>query len=193
MVRMSAAKRTLRPLPLLLLPLLAVLLGACQSSPTKRLERLYDQATLDIGDPASRSEQRRTNARRAERVLEAIEVFGELEAPTPLDRLRAAVILMDSTEVDHLEIARDLALAAAQEGDERGFRLAAEATDLWLMSQDLAQWYCTQYVYTPITGTWSLYPYDPSVTDERRRQMGVPTLAEALARLDELNAGAYDD
>ena len=67
------------------------------------------------------------------------------------------------------------------------FEVAAEAIDRELLKGDQPQRYGTQYVYEPIVKKWSLYTWDETTTDAERRAMGVPPLAEALARVEILN------
>jgi hypothetical protein len=169
--------------------LLLLALGACRTPTTSEsLRRMYREAESDqlsVNAPA-KAQKRVADARR-ERIDETRRLVEERRVTKPEDAVYAAAILIDSNDVSDLALARDLALDAAEAGDDRGLWLGAEATDRWLMEQGLPQRYATQYVYSPITRTWSLYAWDPRTTDAERTAMGVATLAEALARVNELN------
>jgi hypothetical protein len=182
-MRPSSAFRTVRRLA-------ALALVACASSSAvgcraPSFGELYRESRSEESfDPEAFDE---VDQERQERVEQVREMLAEGRAETPLDRLYAAAVLLDSSEIADLELARDLALGVAEEGDERGFPLAARAIDRALMLQNVPQKYGTQYVYMPVTGLWMLYACDTTTPDAERRAMGVPTLAEALAREAELN------
>jgi len=91
------------------------------------------------------------------------------------------------TTLFSLVIAGNELLDAAERGAEEGFPLAAEAIDRECLQLGVPQRYGTQYVFSPVTGEWLLYQWDPATSDVERRAMGVPPLSEALARVRELN------
>ena len=159
----------------LLLPLLGA--GCAATTPEGTLRSLYRDSRDGDDDLAALE-------RRLDQVIALLDAG---EERTPAEKLYAAGCLLDST--DPLEVARasELALAAAEEGDPRGLPLAAEAIDRERLLLGDKQRYGTQYFYTEATGRWSLYPWDTGTTDAERRAMGVPSLSEALDRLDELN------
>ena len=197
---------------------LAASLPACASAPApppRGLEELYHESLEDRGADLDPGRLRQLSARRARRLEEVRGLLGPspaggeagepatgsaepgsgLAAVTPSIRLSAeeelwaASILLDSDDPLDLEHAAELALSAAERGLDRGFRLAAEAIDRGLLVQGYPQRYGTQYVYTPATGRWSLWIWDPATSDAERAAMGLPTLHEALARADLLNRG----
>jgi hypothetical protein len=49
------------------------------------------------------------------------------------------------------------------------------------------QWYGTQVEFMEVLTKWRLYPVDPRTTDEQRKTMGVPPLAELRASVDRIN------
>jgi hypothetical protein len=65
--------------------------------------------------------------------------------------------------------------------------LAAASEDRFLMNIGRPQRFGTQYRAEPVTAPFRLYKVDANVTDELRRQMSAPTLAEAKQRETELN------
>lgn len=163
------------------------LLVACGSlPPAERLERLYEQGLAEEGSTDA-DEQAEVEERRRERADEVREILAADVPLMPLDQLHAAAVLVDSRDPADLALARDLALDAAERGAEDGFALAAEAIDRECLQRGIPQRYGTQYIYSPVTSQWFLYEWDPATTDVERRAMGVPTLAEALARVRELN------
>ena len=168
------AMRTPLAPPLLFLTLLA----ACGTPVSRRsLDELYAEL---------RAEESVSPEERDQRIARVHEL---LKAPrSSEERLQAAALLLDSTDPADLAVASEQALRAAQDGDDRGFPLAAEAIDRELLLQGLPQRYGTQYVFSPATGHWYLYDWDPTTTDAERQAMGTPTLAEALGRLKLLNA-----
>jgi hypothetical protein len=103
------------------------------------------------------------------------------------DHFYAAALLVNSERLKQIRLAQELGLRAAELGDERGFRVAAEAIDRELLKLDQPQKYGTQYVYEPVVKKWSLYTWNETTSDAERRAMGVPPLEEALARVEILN------
>jgi len=170
----------------LLLVLLLLPTAACSSTASPRLEKLYELSLEDPGDAADRRALASLGRRRLEWAGEVREMHAEGKLKTDRDLLIAATLLLDSPELDDLDLARDLALEAAERGDDRGFPLAAEAIDHGLMLRGEPQRYGTQYVDVPGYG-WTLYRWDPLTTDVEREAMGVPPIAVALERLKLLN------
>lgn len=137
----------------------------------------------EVSREGSGRQARDEEARRA-RVLELIDA-GQLR--TPMDGFHAAAILRTSDDLDILTMAQDLAFDAAEAGIDQGLPLAAEIIDRGLMIQQLPQMYATQFAYDPINNKWFLWDMDPTVTDADREYMGVPSMADALLRLERLN------
>lgn len=169
----------------LLIGLLA-LLAACTST-SDSLQHMYEDSirerdggvfsTLD-SDYMERQESRRVKVRKyvVEQSLETAE-----------DYLYAGAILSSSPEEDDLIAAQLAGLTAAQMGEDRGFRVAAEAIDRIAMHQGIPQRYGTQFYYEAVLAKWRLYPVDPKTTDIERKSMGVDSLADLMKRADELN------
>lgn len=104
------------------------------------------------------------------------------------ERVFGALLLLDSAEVGDMELAHVTAERALDAGLEEARPVMAQAIDRALYLQGYPQKYGTQY-HRDEAGTWQLYPVDQNTRDDERRAMGVPTLAEALARVRELQSG----
>ena len=168
--------------------LIAILcLTACAASTTERLQTLYRESLEPLDTGWSAEQVARHEELRDERITETLDLHAAGSVRGSDDQLYAAAILAESQRAEDLELACELALSAAEAGDERGLRLAAEAIDRRCMVLGEAQRFGTQYVFSPITERWDLYPWDPITTDTERAAMGVAPLAQALARLEELN------
>jgi hypothetical protein len=103
------------------------------------------------------------------------------------DFLWASAALVTSDATKDLDLASELALMAAELGDKRGFTVQAEAADKLLVAQARPQRYGTQYIFEPVHQRWKLYPVDPLTSDVERRSVGIPSLAELLQNVEELN------
>lgn len=167
-----------------LLPLL-FFTAACASSTS--LTGMYKDSRSDAELGDSPENLFETSLARRERVQRVHVLIAEGQVVTSEDQLHAGALLLDSNLPEDLDLAADLALQAAEAGEERGFRLAAEAIDRGLMLRGLPQKYGTQYVWSPISERWTLYPWDETTTDAERSAMGVPSLASAVARVGQLN------
>lgn len=172
------------------LALLTLLASACQSPQPDQLESIYYDALADYTRDDGTGALDKSVLERQDRRLATVRAFvarGQLQ--TADQYLFAAAILVTSDSIEDLVKAHELALHSAELGDERALSVAAEATDKVALKHSVPQRYGTQYVYDPVTSRWQLYPLDPNTTDTEREAMGVPPLAELLARVDELNAG----
>ncbi|MCB9914770.1 MAG: hypothetical protein H6828_06415 [Planctomycetes bacterium] len=165
---------------------LLALLAACAVTPAS-LERMYASSVRErSGSPfAGLGDDylERMSARR-----ETVRGFldaGSLE--TAEQHLYAAAILVSSDDEADLVLARDTALRAAELGETRGFRVAAEAIDKLAMQSGTPQRYGTQYYYEEVLSRWRLYPVDPNTTDTERQAMGVEPMAALLEREAQLN------
>ncbi len=125
----------------------------------------------------------RDHARKA-RVAEILAAGG---ARTSDDYFSAAMVYQHGDSVEDFQRAHDLAAKAVEldPTNDTAKWLAAAAEDRYLMNLGKPQRYGTQFRKT--NGKWELYQVDPSVTDEERARWGVPPLAEAKRRADEMN------
>ena len=176
----------LKTIPSACLSLVLLLATSCASEPTHAdLYRQSREEPGEFGDPAKDELSERARSTRIRRTR-AILVQREEELDIE-EKLHAAALLLDSNDSGDLAVAALLAEDAAKV-DERGLPLLAEAIDRQLMLQGLPQKYGTQYVWIPVTKTWELYRVDPSTSDIERSSLRVPTLAQAEARAEALNA-----
>ena len=169
--------------------LLSVLASACASSPpSARIERMYAKLRAEVGDRKLGPAQDDIFWVHQSKRLESVrELAKENALTTPRDHLYAAVILVETDSDADLVLSRDLGLAAAEKGEPKGFRVAAEATDKLCVKQGVPQRFGTQYVYEPVIRAWRLYPYDPNTTDVERQAMGIEPMAKLKEREAELN------
>ncbi len=185
----------------LLLPV--VLIAACgrqqtdDPAPTPdnaELKQLFerDQAVrengfVDLNDIEAVSRMIREDSLRRVQV-EAIIEAGELH--TAEDYYRAAMIFQHGDDTTAYRRAHALArqAVALDSTHPHAKWLTAAAWDRYLMEQGKPQWDGSQY--TRQSGeAWKLYEVDTTrVTDAERRRLGVPTLQEARAQADSMNA-----
>jgi hypothetical protein len=155
-----------------------------------RLEKLAGEQRREAQSEVRRPDEALAKTerlqQRAEKVREILAQPGqELSA---IDQLHAALVLVESDRPEDLEAALMIALKSAESGENRGFRVAAEAQDRLLVKRGMAQRYGTQFVWEPVNRIWRLYPVDPRTSDAERKAMGVPTMSELKAREAKLNA-----
>ena len=127
--------------------------------------------------------------RQRQRELEVKRLAAAEELDTAEDRWMAAAVLLESDDIEMLQLAQRLALEAADMGSELGKRVAAEALDRELVKRGMAQRYGTQFYYDEFTSRWKLYPVDPRTTDAERRDVGVAPLADLEREAERLNGG----
>ncbi len=167
---------------------LALALPACQTRPSPKhtYERLLADYARDDGTAGLTYD---IDARQREKCAQVVEWYEEGLIQTPEDHLFAAMVLATSDVRTELELARVLAVQAAELGEERAYPVQAEAVDRLLLKQGLPQRYGTQYVWEPLFGRWRHYAVDPLTTDEMRKAMGIAPLAQLRARVKILNEG----
>ena len=171
-----------RYLALLLLPLL--LLASCQSTSTS-LRKMYADSVDDRSDGGALTaldpDYQEDQADRREKVWRYII---EEKLTTAEDFLYAGSLLVSSSNPDDLVAAKLSGLKAAELGDDRGWRLTAEAIDRHLMIAGKPQHYGTQVEYIEVLQKCRLYQVDPRTTDEEGASMGVEPIAELRARAE---------
>jgi len=176
-----------------LLPLCLALLAAC-ASPSSELERMVKNSSRDLEGGGRLAGVTDANAARQQRRIgKAREYVAAGQVGSAADHFYAGLILATSSSLDDLEAATLLGLKAAELGEERGFRVAAEAIDKALRIRGEPQRYGTQVSYLEVIQEWRLDPLDPRTTDEERVAMGVAPLAELEAFVRELNANPAGD
>jgi hypothetical protein len=128
------------------------------------------------------------SAQDAERRSAVISILGAGGIRTSLDYYSAAMIFQHGDTEDDIRLAHSFATIAAAMGETSAARwLQAASWDRLLLRFGQPQWYGTQYVRDD-SGRWMLYEVHPdAVTDEQRAAWSVPSLAEARARVAQMN------
>ena len=117
------------------------------------------------------------------------ELFAADSLRTANDYVRSALILQHGETPDDILLAHEFCVAAMVLGknDRESASLAAAAEDRFLMKVGRPQRFGTQFTKDG-TGPWRLHPVGDGITDALRRVMAEPSLAEARARVAEMNA-----
>ena len=108
------------------------------------------------------------------------------------DYLHAAMICQHGSRFEEARLAQALAIVAMtiDPHNEQARWLAAASLDRMLTYKHQPQWYGTQYS-ADAKGVY-LYPTsDQAVTDDERRELHAPTLAEARAKVAEMAAMSH--
>jgi hypothetical protein len=162
-------------------------LAGCRS-PSAALRGLaQDQHDDVIEAPHTGEEVVALQQRTLERADKTKALLGQKGVDSAADHYYAALVFVQCTREVELELAHQQGLVAAERGETRGFRVAAEAFDKLLLKRGMLQRYGTQFVWEPVLRSWRLYPIDPRTTDAERKAMGVPPLAELEQQAAELN------
>jgi hypothetical protein len=144
-------------------------------------ERMTEDGKINWAVVAKNDKERQA------RVLE-LESAGLIR--TGNDYFHAAMIFQHGSTPEDYERAHQYAKKGVELGSSHPVAkwLIAATWDRWQMSRKLPQWYGTQYIRRSLDGPLELYTIDETaVTDDDRRALGVPTLAEAKQRLVEMN------
>ena len=174
-------------------PFILVRLADAQSSAkvqekdNQELARLMDEDQADRMPPAGKSIDWKTVAARDESRLKRVkEIYSQNQLRTGNDYFNAALVLQHSNTPEDYLLAHELCVVAISK--RRGIEsLAAASEDRFLMSIGRPQRFSTQYESDGPSQPYKLYKIESGVTDELRRIMMVPSLAEAKAREAELN------
>jgi hypothetical protein len=127
------------------------------------------------------------DAARRDKTLQLLDA-GEIRSAE--DFYNAALIFQHGDSIQDTQLALALATASARmdASNQQASVLMAQAWDRILVKSGKPQWYGTQFARSKTTGKWELYPTDPSaVTEAQRTAMGLPTMADTLAHLAQLN------
>lgn len=163
---------------------------AAASSPDHALARIAaaDQADREPGP--NKIDWSVVGKRDAIRRVQVMQLLNSGEIRTAEDYLDAALIFQHGDTMQDAQLALALATVASRiDPANRDARvLAADAWDRVMTRAGKPQWYGTQYVRSKTTGKWELYPTEPGViTEAQRRAIGLPTLEEDKAHLDQIN------
>jgi hypothetical protein len=147
------------------------------------LARLMDEDQVDRtpDDPKS-IDWKIVGPRDAARLKRVKELYAQNQLKTGRDYYHAAMILQHSDVADDYLLAHELCVAAISKGDARAKWLAAASEDRFLMNISRPQRFATQFRCDGPNCEFHLYKVDEGVTDELRRTLDVPSLAEAKAR-----------
>lgn len=115
------------------------------------------------------------------------ELYNQNRLQTGTDFFNAALILQHGDLPEDFLLAHELCVVAIIKGKSQAKSLAAATEDRFLMNIGRPQRFGTQYRSDPAGAPMKLYAVDPAVTDELRRALNVPTLAQAKAQEAELN------
>ncbi|HEY1131507.1 MAG TPA: hypothetical protein VGF12_19025 [Roseateles sp.] len=99
-----------------------------------------------------------------------------------VDYYHAAMVMQHATDPDDYLMAHDLCVVAISKGEHRAKWLAAASLDRFLVSIGRPQRFGTQFSSNHPSRPMKLRPVDPSVPDQLRVELNVPTLAQAKAR-----------
>ena len=150
----------------------------CATTHKSEISSVYADFKSDIESHMGSHRDDAMIKRQADRTAKVKKIADAHGLTTAQDNFEAAVILSATDDLDSLKLSETLALKAVEMGENKGFRVAAEATDKQMVKMGVAQRYGTQYVYEPVLKGWRLYPVDPRTTDAERKAMGVPPLDE---------------
>lgn len=162
-------------------------LAARVDTGNKELTAIFD---ADQGDRQGNIDWALVAPRDLEREKRVDEILKANGATTADDFWHAAMVFQHGSTPAHIERARTLSLEALKRDAEHDSArwLVAASTDRKLMYEGKPQKYGTQYKRENDTGPWMLWTVDPATTDAERAEWNVPTLAEAQARVVEMNA-----
>jgi hypothetical protein len=146
------------------------------------LARLMDEDQADRTPGAKSIDWKIVSPRDVARIKRVKELYAQNQLKTGGDYYHAAMILQHSDVADDYLLAHELCIAAITRGDARGKWLAAASEDRFLMTIGRPQRFATQFRCDGPNCEFQLYKVDEGVTDELRRVLDVPSLAEAKAR-----------
>lgn len=158
-----------------------------QAKDNQELARLMDEDQADRMPPAGKSiDWKIVGARDDARLKRVKELYSQNQLRTGNDYFNAALVLQHSSTPEDYLLAHELCVVAISK--KRGIEsLAAASEDRFLMSIGRPQRFGTQYKSEGANQQYRLYKVDAGVTDELRRIMMVPSLAEAKVREAEMN------
>lgn len=130
-----------------------------------------------------------------ERRVETLKLLQSGRLSTPADFVGAAFLFQHGDCPAAYELANKLASQAIAAGERPGAAphptarfIFAATYDRWQRSLGRPQKYGTQYLSVDGGCKYRFEPYDLTTSDAERAEYGLPTLEEALARVDQLNA-----
>ncbi|MFT7776112.1 hypothetical protein [Roseateles sp.] len=153
------------------------------SAASAELKRLFDEDQAERAPVPGKATDWGTvmlrDEARQQRVKDLI-ASGNLSTGT--DYYHAAMVMQHASEPDDYLLAHDLCVVAISKGETRAKWLAAASLDRFLVSIGRPQRFGTQFRSNHPSRPPALRPVDPNVPDQLRRELNVPTLAQARAR-----------
>ena len=191
----------INPIALILVALLGIIIGwhisprsiwaestaISDDKDNSELARLFqeDQAdrTSKDGKPI---DWNTVDARDKVREKRVKELYSTNQLRTGADYYHVAMVLQHASAAEDYLLAHELCVVAITKGDERAKWLAAASEDRFLMQIGRPQRFATQFRSVG-NSPMRLYETDQGVTDELRRALNVPTLAQAKEREARMN------
>jgi len=125
------------------------------------------------------------------RLARVKEIFTSGEVNTTQDLFNAALVLQHGTEPDDYLLSHELSVAALalSAKNHQAAWLAAASEDRFLMNLKRPQRFGTQFRSEGLNKPMLLHEVAPVVTDQLRKWMSTPSLADAKKREAEYNKG----
>ena len=192
----------INPIALILVALLGVIIGrhisprsiwahsttASDDKNNSELARLFqedqaDRASKD-GKPIDWNAVGPRDKAREKRVKD---LYSNNQLHSGADYYHVAMVLQHADAPEDYLLAHELCVVAISKGDERAKWLAAASEDRFLMNIGRPQRFATQFRSVG-NSPMRLYETDQGVTDDLRRALDVPTLAQAKEREARMNS-----
>ena len=162
--------------------------ASSQAKDNQELAQLMDEDQADrTPDDAKSIDWKIVGPRDAARLKRVKELYAQNQLQTGHDYYHAAMILQHGDVAEDYLLAHELCVVAISKGDTRAKWLAAASEDRFLMNIDRPQRFATQFRCDGPNCEFHLYKLDSGVTDELRKGLDVPSLAEAKAREAKMN------
>jgi hypothetical protein len=183
---------------------LVVTLSACATleqsvEPANKKQSNVEMHAIRVADQADRVggangiDWSLVATRDKERIARTKEIVAAGGLRTAEDFFDAALVYQHGSEIDDIRMAYSLASVSASIDPEatNAKWLTAAAWDRIMMRLNKPQWHGTQFKRSNTAGAqWALYDIDESaVTEDERKRLNVPSLAEQRERAKRMNAG----
>ncbi|OGZ20061.1 MAG: hypothetical protein A2494_02300 [Candidatus Lloydbacteria bacterium RIFOXYC12_FULL_46_25] len=153
----------------------------------KTLAQLYEEDQADRRDPALLQDFDLITKRDGVRRKLAGAIVAKRKQLSSEEYYSLGMLYQHGPAISHSRLAIRYAKRACAMGNEKAKWLYAGATDRLLSKQGKPQRYGTQFIKKDAKSKWKLHPVDPAITDEERAKWNVPPLAEAKARVKQMN------
>jgi len=154
----------------------------------EELARLYKEDQADRTPPAGKEiDWHAVSERDLAREARVKELYKTNQLKTGADYYHVAMVLQHASTPEDYLLAHELCVVAMSKGEERAKWLAAASEDRFLMNIGRPQRFATQYRSDGPNAPLRLYQVGEGVTDELRRELKVPSLAQAKEREAKLN------